>query len=90
MPSVPGARLVVIEPQFVFRGLKTVFARPAMSFDGNQGLDAGSGWAPGGEESHFTVSNVTADQQATRPHTRALVIVFSGIEISQFAISPKS
>src|ERR1022692_3200508 len=33
MPAMPGSALVVIEPELVFRGLKTVLDRPPMAFD---------------------------------------------------------
>ena len=59
-----------------------------MSLDRDQGLDARSDRAPSGEERQVSVGDITADQQAARPQARALVIVFSGIEIGQFAISP--
>src|ERR1700686_1123939 len=36
MPPMPGSALVVIEPELVFRGLKTVLDRPPISFDGPQ------------------------------------------------------
>jgi hypothetical protein len=36
MPSMPRSALVVIEPELVFRGLKTVLDRPSMAFDRHQ------------------------------------------------------
>jgi hypothetical protein len=33
MPTMPRPALIVIEPEFVFRGLKAVLDRPAMAFD---------------------------------------------------------
>jgi hypothetical protein len=36
MPAMPGSALVVIEAEFVFRGLETVLDRPPMAFDGDQ------------------------------------------------------
>ena len=33
VPAVPGARLVVIEPEFVLGGFEAVFDGPAMAFD---------------------------------------------------------
>jgi hypothetical protein len=50
MPSVPGARLVVVQPQFVLCGLEAVFDGPTMSLERDQGLDARSDRAPSGEE----------------------------------------
>ena len=45
-----GSALVVIEPELVFRGLKTVLDRPPMPFDRHQRFDGCSRWTPGGEE----------------------------------------
>ena len=39
MPAMPGSALVVIEPELVFRGLKTVLDRPAVAFDADKCLD---------------------------------------------------
>ncbi len=36
----------MVKPEFVFGGFETVFDRPAMPFDGNQGFDCGSRLAP--------------------------------------------
>ena len=36
MPTMPGSALVVIEPELVFGGLKTVLDRPPMAFDCDQ------------------------------------------------------
>ncbi len=36
MPTMPGSALVVIEPEFVLRGLKAVLDRPSMAFDRDQ------------------------------------------------------
>ena len=33
MPAVPGAALVVVEPEFVLGRLEAILDRPAMSFD---------------------------------------------------------
>src|SRR5713226_8612258 len=50
MPAMPGSALVVIEPELVFGGLKTVLDRPAMAFDRDQRFDGCCRWAPSGEE----------------------------------------
>ena len=47
IPSVPGPGFVMVEPDFVFGGFETVFDRPAVAFDGDQGFDRGSHLAPG-------------------------------------------
>src|SRR5271165_2625626 len=39
MPPMPGSALVVIEPELVLRGLKTVLYRPPMAFDRHQRFD---------------------------------------------------
>src|ERR1700682_2004546 len=44
MPSMPRSALVVIEPELVFRGLKTVLDRPPMAFDRHQRFDGCSRW----------------------------------------------
>src|ERR1700757_2589554 len=62
--------------------------RPTMPLDFDQRLDAGSGRAPGGEESQVSISDVAADQQAARPQAGACVVVFGSIQIGQFAINP--
>src|SRR5882672_10209253 len=50
MPPMPGSALVVIEPELVFRGLKTVLDCPPMAFDRHQRFDGCCRWTPGGEE----------------------------------------
>ena len=45
-PSMPGARLVVIEAEFILRRFKTVFDRPTVSFDFGQSLDRRSDAGP--------------------------------------------
>ena len=62
VPAMPGSALVVIYPELVFRGLKTVLDRPAMAFDGDQHFDGCSCWAPGGEEGEVIIGDTTADQ----------------------------
>src|SRR5712664_357889 len=46
MPAMPGSALIVIEPELVFGGLKTVLDRPAMAFDRDQRFDGCSCRAP--------------------------------------------
>ena len=67
MPAMPGARFIVVEPEFVFGRLETILDRPAMSFDLDQGFDARSDRTPSGEEGHVAVGDVAADQQTPRP-----------------------
>src|SRR3981189_2865388 len=50
MPAMPRSALVVIEPEFVFRGLKAILDRPPMAFDRHQRFDGCSRWTPGAEE----------------------------------------
>jgi len=45
-PAMPGARLVVIEAEFVLRRFETVFDRPTMSFDFRQSFDGRSARSP--------------------------------------------
>src|SRR6266478_5505970 len=62
MPAMPGSALVVIEPELVFGGLKTILDRPAMAFDRDQRFNGCSCWAPGGEEGEVTICDATPDQ----------------------------
>jgi hypothetical protein len=67
MPAMPGAGLVVVEPELVLSGLEAVLDGPAMSFDLDQSLGVGSGRTPGGEEGEVGVGDIPADQEAPRP-----------------------
>ena len=69
MPAMPGSALVVIEPELVFRGLKTVLDRPPMAFDRHQRFDGCSRWTPGGEEGEIAIGDTTTDQQTACPQT---------------------
>src|SRR3979490_1665076 len=87
MPAMPGSALVVIEPELVFRGLKTILDCPPMAFDRDQRFDGCSGRTPGGEEGEITIGDAAADQQTTRPQT-LICTEFFGLEIGQFEIAP--
>ena len=67
MPAMPGSALIVIQPELVFGGLKTVLDGPAMAFDRDQRFDGCSRWAPGGEKSEVTICDATTDQQTACP-----------------------
>src|SRR5260370_16001065 len=88
MPPMPGSALVVIEPELVFRSLKTVLDRPPMAFDRHQRFDGCSRWTPGGEEGEIAIGDTTADQQTARPQTLIFVVGFFDLEIGQFDITP--
>src|SRR6266700_3279051 len=88
MPAVPGSALVVVEPELVFCGLKTVLDRPPMAFDRHQRFDRCSRWTPGGEESEIAIGDTTADQQTARPQTLIFVVGFFDLESGQFEITP--
>jgi Acetyltransferase (GNAT) domain len=88
MPAMPGSALVVIEPELVFGGLKTVLDRPAMAFDRDQRFDGCACWAPGGEEGEVIICDTTTDQQTACPQTVICVVELAGIEIGQFEIAP--
>ena len=62
MPAMPGSALVVIEPEFVFRGLETVLDRPPMTFDVDQRFDGCCRWTPGCEEREIAIGDATTDQ----------------------------
>ena len=88
MPAMPGSALVVIEPELVFGGLKTVLDRPAMAFDRDQRFDGCSCRAPSGEEGEVTICDATTDQQTACPQTGICVVELAGIEIGQLEIAP--
>src|SRR5664280_1721124 len=88
MPPMPGSALVVIEPEFVFRGLKTVLDRPSMAFDRHQRFDGCCRWAPGGEEGEVAINDISTDQQTARPKTMICAVEFFDLEIGQFEIAP--
>src|SRR5674476_1237472 len=67
MPPMPGSALVVIEPELVFRGLKTVLDRPPMAFDRHQRFDGRCRWTPGGEEGEIAIGDMTQRQGAADP-----------------------
>ena len=76
MPPMPGSAFVVIEPELVFRGLKTVLDRPPMAFDRHQCFDGCSCWTPGGEEGEIAIGDMTADQQTACPQTLICAVEF--------------
>ena len=88
MPPMPGSALVVIEPELVFRGLKTVLDRPPMAFDRHQRFDGCSRWTPGGEEGEIAIGEMTTDQKTARPQSLIYGIEFFDLEIGQFEITP--
>src|ERR1700676_4875876 len=88
MPPMPGSALVVIEPELVFRGLKTVFDRPPMAFDRHQRFDGCSRWTPGGEEGEIAIGDLTTDQKTARPQSLIYGVEFFDLEIGQFEITP--
>jgi hypothetical protein len=70
VPAVPGAGLVVRQPEFRLRGLEGILDRPAVSFDRNQRGDPGAGRTPGREEGQLVVAEAAADQKTARPQFR--------------------
>src|SRR5882757_9346604 len=88
MPPMPGSALVVIEPELVFRGLKTVLDRPSMAFDRHQRFDGCCRWAPSGEEGEIAIGDMTADQQTACPQTLICAVKFFDLEIGQFEVAP--
>ena len=62
MPAVPRAGFVVIQPEFVLRGLDAVFNRPAVSLDQDLFLDACTGRTPGRKEGQVSIANFAPDQ----------------------------
>src|SRR5258708_20320258 len=88
MPAMPGSALVVIEPELVFRGFKTILDRPPMALDRDQRFDRCSRWTPGGKEGHVAVDDATTDQQTTCPQTIICAAVFLGLKIGECDIAP--
>ena len=74
MPAMPGSALVVIEPELVFGGLKTVLDRPPMAFDRDQRFDGCCRWAPGSEEGQIAIGDTTTDQQPACPKSWICVV----------------
>src|SRR6476646_2772302 len=69
-----GSALVVIEPELVLGGLKTVLDGPPMAFDRHQRFNRCSRWTPGGEEGEVIIGDTTADQQTAGPEPRICVV----------------
>src|SRR3979490_575993 len=88
MPPMPGSALVVIEPELVFRGLKTVLDRPPMAFDRHQRFDGCSRWTPGGEEGEIAIGDMTTDQQTARPQNEVAHALGCDNDGGQFEITP--
>lgn len=88
MPPMPGSALIVIEPELVFRGLKTVLDRPPVAFDRHQRFDGCCRWTPGGEEGEIAIGDMTTDQQTACPKTMTCAVKFFAPEIGQFEIAP--
>jgi hypothetical protein len=88
-PTMPGARLVVIEAEFVLRRFETVFDRLAMSFDFRQSFDGRSPRSPCREEGEVAVDDFAPDQKTARLFlTGERLVVVAAIEIGEFEIGP--
>ena len=74
MPAMPGSALVVIEPELVLGGLKTVLDGPPMAFDRHQHFNRCSRRTPGGEEGEIAIGDTTTDQQTAGPEPRICVV----------------
>ena len=62
VPAMPGSALVVIEPELVFRGFKTVLDCPPTAFNRDQRFNRCSRGTPGGEEGEVIIGDATTDQ----------------------------
>ena len=67
VPAMPGSALVVIEPELVLRGLKTILDRPPTTLDRHQHFDRCSRWTPCGKEGEIAIGDVATNQQTARP-----------------------
>ena len=56
--------------------------------DRHQRFDRCCRWAPGGEEGEIAISDISTDQQTSRPKTMICAVKFSDLEIGQFEIAP--
>ena len=81
MPAMPGSALVVIEPELVLGGLKTVLDRPPMAFDRHQRFNRCSRRTPGGEEGEIAIGDTTTDQQTAGPQTLICAVELLDLEI---------
>src|ERR1700733_9912033 len=88
VPPVPGSGLIVIETKFVFGGFEAIFDGPAAAFYCNQLLRRRAFRTPSGEEGEFTVPDVAADQQASRPGSSQRAVVVSSLEVGQIRGRP--
>src|SRR5208283_4496887 len=88
-PAMPGARLVVIESEFVLGGFKAVLDRPTMTLDFRKLFEGRSVWRPGREEGEVAVGDFTTDQKSARPCLAfERLAVLTGVEIGEFKIGP--
>ena len=78
----------MVEAELVLGGLEAVLDCPAMSLDRDKRLDGGSRRAPGREEGEIAVTDIAADQQAARPQTWPVQVVFGRVEVGEFAGEP--
>ncbi len=78
----------MIKAQLVFCRLEAVLDGPAAALHTDQFLDRGSCRSPGGEEGQVLIRDRAPDQQAARPKPGAAGVVFAGVDIGQFHISP--
>ena len=85
---MPGSGFVMVEAKFILGGLEAVLDRPAVTLNSNEGLDACSGRAPGREEGKFAVTDGAPDQQATGPQAGLRLVIFVGVKVGEFEISP--
>jgi len=88
MPAMPGSALVVIEPELVFGGLKTILDRPAMAFDRDQRFNGCSCWAPGGEKRRGHHLRCDAGSVDLVSQAVNCAVKLPGIEIGKLEIAP--
>ena len=88
VPAVPGAGLVVSQPELCLGGLESILDRPASPLDRNERLDGCASRAPGREEGKFPIREAAADQKTPGPHPWEARVVLVRFQVSEFAISP--
>jgi hypothetical protein len=87
VPPMPGAGLVVGEPELRLGSLERVLDGPTPSLDGDERADRRAGRAPGREVRPLSIGQAAADQKPARPQPRAALVVLGRLQASSFSTS---
>src|SRR5919112_693967 len=88
MPALPGAGLVVGQPQFRLGRLERVLNGPALPLHSHQDLDRRTSRTPGREECQIIIREAAPDQQAACPYTREILVVLISLSVGQLEVRP--